>query len=205
MIKVLIADKQLLTREGIISILTPITNIQIIGDTTDPITIKKMILRFKPDVIIADHTYIPVLYTTNTTKIDEQFAPANFLILFNKQDSNQVITLRNLGIQCYICKESSREEILQAVYATANGEEFFCECTTELLADKKDDTIPLLSSRETEIIHLIADGLTNNEIADKLFLSFHTIKTHRKNIIKKLGFTFKNTAELSSFIQLQKA
>ncbi|MDB5148331.1 MAG: Chemotaxis response regulator protein-glutamate methylesterase of group 1 operon, partial [Mucilaginibacter sp.] len=53
-----------------------------------------------------------------------------------------------------------------------------------------------LSPREKEIIHLIADGLPDNAIAQKLFLSFHTIRTHRKNITKKLGFSLKNAAEL---------
>jgi DNA-binding CsgD family transcriptional regulator len=71
------------------------------------------------------------------------------------------------------------------------------------LLPEKDDTIPQLSSRETELIHLIAEDLTNKEIADKLFLSVHTIKTHRKNIIKKLGFSFKNTTKLAQLINKQ--
>ena len=59
----------------------------------------------------------------------------------------------------------------------------------------------ILTDREEKVVHLVAEGLTNKQIAEKLYLSFHTVKTHRKNIIKKLGFTFKNTAEFSSLIQ----
>lgn len=209
MIRLLIADCQLLTREGIISLFTPINDIQVVGDSVDPDELKHLIIKLKPQVVLIDQSYVPYLHIAGTTIIDTKFKPSNFLVLFNKQNSDEIIKLIHHGIQCYICKESSREEIIEAVYATAKGEPFFCKYSAELLSGKamspeKDTTTPLLSPRETEIIHLIAEGMTNQEIAEKLFLSFHTIKTHRKNIIKKLGFTFKNTAELASFINAQK-
>jgi len=82
---------------------------------------------------------------------------------------------------------------------------FFCKNTFETLFGNKlipeQAEVSQLSPRELEIIRLIAEGMTNNEIAEKLYLSFHTVKTHRKNIIKKLGFSFKNTAEFASFIE----
>lgn len=207
MIRILIADCQLLTREGIISLFTSINDIQVI-DSIHSNQLKHLIVKLKPQVVLMDHSYVSHLYLPGTTTINSKFKPANFLVLFNKQDSNKVLRLINQGINCYICKESSRQEIIDAVYATAKGEKFFCKCSAKLFSGKppsteKDTATPMLSPREKEIIHLISEGMTNQKIAEKLFLSFHTIKTHRKNIIKKLGFTFKNTAELAAFLSAQ--
>jgi DNA-binding NarL/FixJ family response regulator len=201
MINVLIADSQLLTREGIAFILSGMTDIHIIKKIANRAELEQMIVAYKPDVIIVDHLDI-----AEVKRIGVRFDFAHMLVLSNKQQKSEILELIGLGIKTQVSKDCSRQELIHAVYAAAKGKQFFCESILNTLfgnkiRGKSIDDIPLLSSRETEIIHLIAEGRTNKEIAEKLFLSIHTIKTHRKNIIKKLGFTFKNTAEFASLIQ----
>jgi DNA-binding NarL/FixJ family response regulator len=200
-INIVIADNQKLTQEGIKSMLADIVDIKVTGIAKSSVELQEMILNLKPQVIIMDHDY-NYRFTINDIKdIQDQHQSIRILVLTNRQPRNKVLEVINLGIKNYVFKECSREELVTAVYTTANGEQFFCKNTFETLFGNKLlperlDTASQLSSRETEIIQLIAAGMTNKEIAEKLFLSIHTIKTHRKNIIKKIGFTFKNAADL---------
>jgi DNA-binding NarL/FixJ family response regulator len=101
------------------------------------------------------------------------------------------------GASGYILKNSSKEELIQAIYAVYNGDIFFSGETGEALqAYQKSSKIELavLSSREKEILGLIAEGYTNPQIAEKIFLSQFTVDSHRKNLLAKLNV--KNTASL---------
>jgi DNA-binding NarL/FixJ family response regulator len=107
------------------------------------------------------------------------------------------------GVKSYVKKDCDSMEIINSVKETGRGNKFFCGQILETIRDASIDVNDIdfdsfscepisLSERELEIITLIAEGLTNNQIADQLFLSAHTINTHRKNIMAKLGV--KNTA-----------
>ena len=107
------------------------------------------------------------------------------------------------GVTGYILKDCGKEEVIDAIKATGKGTNFFCGKIIESIVKENTSYIDVnkvasccepvnLSNREIEIVKLIAQGFTNKEIADKLFLSNHTIITHRKNIMAKIGV--KNTA-----------
>ena len=98
------------------------------------------------------------------------------------------------GASGYVLKNATREELLVAIETVMMGLEFLSvEASTTL--DKNDDSkIPILTRREKEVLGLIANGLTNQEIAEKLFISTTTVDTHRKNLLSK--FEVKNTANL---------
>ena len=209
MINVLIADNQILTRKGIHSVLAEIIDIQIVGNAASPIELTQMIMRLKPHVVIIDPNYNHRFTINDVKYIHITFDSVRVLVLSNRQNKKSISEVINLGVKSYVFKECSREELVHAIYTTAKGEQFFCKNTFEVLfgnklLPEKGDAIPLLSSRETEIVQLVAEGLANKEIAEKLFLSIHTVKSHRKNIIKKLGFTFKNISEFASLIQANK-
>lgn len=203
---VLIADNQFLTYKGMIASLSDITDIKIVGKAATQAELIQMIAQLKPDVVIVDHGYTGHFNITELKNITLQFNFARVLILSNKQHKAEILDFINGGITNYINKTCNSDELIRAIYATAKGDQFFCTSVSQVLFG---DTlpagdIPQLSPRETEILHLITEGLPNKDIAEKLFLSVHTVKTHRKNIIKKLGFTFKNAAGLSSMSQLLK-
>jgi two-component system NarL family response regulator len=199
MIKVLIADNQLLTREGIISILSGITDIKIVGQVKSMIEFEETIDVLEPDVIILDYRNADVI-----KKASKYFDVSRILVISNKQKKNEIQEVIDLGIKNYVSKECRKQELVNAVYAAAKGKQFFCEQVLQILIGNKitgktTEDVPQLSIREKEIIQLVAEGLTNKEIAGRLFLSIHTVKTHRKNMIRKLGFTFKNAAELMQY------
>jgi DNA-binding NarL/FixJ family response regulator len=106
------------------------------------------------------------------------------------------------GIHGYLLKSAGKEEIIQAIEKVSNGEKYFSSEVTAAILDQKTNsstsiTSSELTKREREILSHIASGLTNPEIADKLFLSPATIKTHRKNIMRKLDVN--NTASLVKY------
>ncbi len=156
---------------------------------------------YKPEIVVIDPYHDNAFSINDIKNIYSRFDFADILILSNKRQKSEILEIIELGVKNYVLKDCSPAEIIDAVYATAKGEQFYCKNTLQTIfgndiAPNKTNGIPLLSIRETEIVHLIADGMANKEIAEKLFLSVHTVKTHRKNIIKKLGFTFKNATEL---------
>jgi DNA-binding NarL/FixJ family response regulator len=98
------------------------------------------------------------------------------------------------GASGYLVKNSDSEEILSAITAVKNGEKYYCTTSKNILKNKADDGVPILTRREQEVLRMISDGLTNNEIAEKMFISPLTVDSHRKNLLTKLGA--KNTASL---------
>lgn len=200
-INILIADNQVLTREGLNALLANEKGINVSGRPNTSAELMYSIGVHRPEVIIMDYNFDHFFSINDIKSIYEQFDFARILVLSNKQHKNEILEVIGLGVKNYVGKDCSPQEMINAVFATAKGEQFYCENTFrtifgEELPFNKIPEIPPLSFRETEIVHLIADGLANKEIAEKLFLSIHTVKTHRKNIIKKLGFTFKNATEL---------
>ncbi|MFD0764343.1 LuxR C-terminal-related transcriptional regulator [Mucilaginibacter lutimaris] len=203
MLKILIADNQIITYKGIASLLDDIAGFKIVGRAKDFNELSLMINQYQPNVVIVDHHLgddFEAKYLQNTFI---PFDHTHIVLISNKQNRNEIVELADLGLKNYLSKECTQEELIQSIVCAAKGEQFYCEITMRTifgknLPTKKSDT-PILSIRETEIINLIAEGLANKDIAGRLFLSVHTVKTHRKNIIKKLGFTFKNASELILF------
>jgi len=206
MIDILLAVNQILTQEGIKAIVSGIIDMRVIGVVRSAFELEQLAGKLKPTVIIIDPNFHNRFSINDIKKISAGFGTSRVLVLTNRHPRNEIQQILNSGIKNYVFKECSREELIQAIYATAGGKQFYCRHTFETLfgnklIPEKTTDIPALSPRETELVHLIADGLTNNEIAAKLFLSVHTVKTHRKNIIKKLGFTFKNIADIAAVLQ----
>ncbi|HEY0244501.1 MAG TPA: response regulator transcription factor [Mucilaginibacter sp.] len=206
MINIIVADNQPLTREGTMLLLANILDINIIGYSSSVTNLEQQLIQLHPQVVIIDPNINHHFTLKDIKKINSNFDFTRLLVLTNRQSKSKVLETVTLGIKNHLFKDCSHEELIHAIYNCAKGEQFFCKNTFETLFGNKliaqqAEAIPTLSSRELELVHLIADGMTNKEIAERLFLSIHTVKTHRKNIIKKLGFTFKNTAEFSSFIQ----
>jgi DNA-binding NarL/FixJ family response regulator len=197
MITVLLADNQALTREGTIALLTPVKDIKVMAIADTVAELKNLQQQHNAQVIVMDH-YFDI---GGITELANYFSPAAIVILSNSQQRAEVQELIDSGIKNHVSKACDADELVDAIYAAARGDEFTCVKISRILYGSeqpaiKTDSISQLSSREAEIVHLIAEGLPNKDIAEKLFLSVHTVKTHRKNIIKKLGFSFKNAAEL---------
>lgn len=199
---VIIADSNHLIREGLKSVLSGHDDITIVGEAEDSNQLAELIAEKQADVIIIDYTAdgftidtIPKLINKNTN--------SKFLAITYDQSANTIIDALRSGVSSHVKKSCSKEEIVDSIRDTGKGQQFFCSKILETIQRESIDikTIgenPLpensinLTTREIEVIKLIAEGYTNNQVAEKLFVSNHTITTHRKNIMHKLGVN--NTA-----------
>ncbi|MBD3638980.1 MAG: response regulator transcription factor [Crocinitomicaceae bacterium] len=201
MINLLLADSNELTRVGLRTIFKD-DIFQIIGEATNSEELLDQIKSFKPDVVLIDYTSdgFTIDAVPNGKAIDDK---VKFVGITPLQDAQTLVHAIKSGVTSYIKKDCSLEEIKNAVVETSNNNTFFCGTILETIR-KEDINIEsieeveftcdpvVLSEREQEIITLIAEGHTNAVISEKLFLSKHTVNTHRKNIMAKLGV--KNTA-----------
>src|SRR5690606_17652953 len=124
------------------------------------------------------------------------------LIISDIRSTVDVLRILERGVQGYLTRQCDEAEITHAIFAIAKGENFYCNKVLDIILNKSyvDESElncepTALTERENEITALIASGLTNKEIGEKLHLSHHTIHTHRKNIVKKLGV--KSISELT--------
>ena len=116
-----------------------------------------------------------------------------------------IINLYKLGVDGYLLKNSGKEELIEAIKTVYNGGTSFNDDISGIVLEEKNYTRPdhfeddklNFTKREIEIVRLLANGLSTQEVADKLFLSFYTIETHRKNLLNKLNL--RNTAELVKY------
>lgn len=188
---ILLADSQPLTAAGIRFLIEAGNEAEIIGTVEDASRIGEITQELKPDLLIADYN-IPDYLTLE--KLEEVISDTHVNTLIISGDSNEKTIRQSLkiGVKGYITKECSREEILLAIRSTAKGEKFFCHKILDVIMEKESPASmacepTVLTVREMEVLELLAKGFSTQRAADKLNLSPHTIHTHRKSIIKKLG------------------
>ena len=211
MVNLILAEDNELVRIGLRTIFKN-TGVQIIGEASDSEELLSQIKSFNPDVVLID-------YTSNGFSIDvipEALAiqgEVKFVAITPEQTGTTVINALKSGVRSHVKKDCSITEIIDSVKETSRGKKFFCGqiletihnegIDVEELSDSEFTCEPIvLSAREVEVITLIAEGMTNVEISEKLFLSKHTVNTHRKNIMNKLGV--KNTAGIVMYAVKEK-
>ena len=200
--KIILADSNELIRIGLRAVLSSQSNLEIVGEATDNNELFSLIKNFGSDIVLIDYTSagfnIDII-----PKVLSRFPSISFVAITPEQSAQTLVNALRSGIKSYIKKDCDVSEIINSVKETGRGNKFFCGQILETIqrASINVDDIDfesfscepvLLSERENEIIVYISEGQTNAQIAEILFLSNHTINTHRKNIMAKLGV--KNTA-----------
>lgn len=203
-IKLLLADDHRLITDGIYSLLEnewPIEKIFTVNNGKDAVN---TVLSQEIDCVIMDIN-MPGLNGLEATKMIKKAKPNVKIIIISMMSDVAIVTkMLRVGAEGFMNKNSDKKEILLAINKVMNGEKYISpEINSNLINQiaksqiQIEETEKVLSSREIEIIKLIAEGNTNKEIAEKLFLSTLTVNTHRKNILSKLQI--KNTASLIKF------
>ncbi|HEX3024891.1 MAG TPA: response regulator transcription factor [Chitinophagaceae bacterium] len=204
-IKILIADTHTVTREGVKSLLAKRKDIHVAGEARESKELSDKIKKINPDIVIIDF-YIPGYFSIDDIAfIRKNYPQVSVLVISTNKNKEDILKVLDFGINSYLLKECDEDEVINAVYASAKKEKFFCGRVMDSILEKVMHHCPAgsvcrdcqpvsLSEREVEIINLIAEGYTTKDIAKKLFLSFHTISTHRKNIFKKINI--RNSSEL---------
>ena len=190
---VFIVDDHYMVIEGIRSLLQYEKDIEWMGHATNASSCLAFLKQQQPDVILMDIN-LPDKSGIDLCKEVRAKYPSVFVL--GLSTFNQQAFIRNMlenGASGYLLKNASKEELLEAIAEVSSGKNYLSmEAGNALKASA--DKIPPISRREKEVLLLIAEGLTNNEIAKKLFISIPTVNTHRKSLLEKLEA--KNTAIL---------
>lgn len=192
--KVFIVDDHYMVIEGIRSLLQNEKDIEWTGHASNAGSCLAFLQQHQPDVILMDIN-LPDKSGIDLCKEVREKYPAVFVIglsTFNQQSFIQKM-IEN-GASGYVLKNATQEELMEAIATVAGGKTFLSDEAAQSLRKNNEGEIPVLTRREKEVLELIADGLTNNEIAQKLFISVTTVDTHRKNLLAK--FDARNIASL---------
>lgn len=198
-IRVIIADAQMLVRVGLEQILSNHKEFEVIGLADDETELMDCLAENKADVVIIDYNRPHKFSADTIKKIRELDKHIQILIISSDNCKENILRVLENGAIGFLTKECDADEIRSAIIASANKSKFLCHKVIDIIIEnhmhKEEDCTPLnVSSRETEIIKLTAKGWNAKTIADHLFLSTHTVYTHKKNIMKKLKL--KSTSEL---------
>lgn len=192
--KVFIVDDHYMVIEGIRSILQNEKGVEWAGHATNAASCLSFLQNQLPDVILMDISMPDKSGIDLCKEVIEKY-PSVFIIglsTFNQQSFIQ--KMMDNGASGYVLKNATKEELLEGIETVMKGKIYLSDEAAQSLRISKNSKLPVLTRREKEVLELIAEGMTNNEIAAKLYISVATVDTHRKNLLAKLEA--KNTASL---------
>ncbi len=206
-IKVIIVDDHQLVRDGIKALLQDQIDIEIVGEANNGDELFLAIADVHPHIVLMDIS-LPGKSGIELTKELSKSHPDIFILILSMYTHEDfVLNALKAGARGYLPKNTTRKELLNAIHTIISGEEYFNEQISKLIMKSvvksakaeqnrevgKDD----LTKREIEIIKLFAEGLSNQDIADKLFISVRTVESHKNHIMQKLGL--KNNIDLIKY------
>jgi len=202
-LRIMIADDHPLVRSGLRALLERDGEFQVVAEAADGYEAIDLAVLHKPDVILLDVGMPRLSGPDAAQSISQKFPGARIVMLSMHSDEAYVLRALKAGARGYLLKASPEADVLAAIRAVAAGHSYFSPGITKLLVEEYvvetrrrgfEDSYDLLSTREKEILQLLASGKNNREIADQLFISVSTVETHRNNIFQKLNLH--NLAEL---------
>lgn len=204
MIRVLLIDDHEMVRLGVSSYLSIQSDVEVVGEAENGEEGYKKALELRPDVILMDLVMEVMDGIESTKKILKEWPEAKILIVTSFIDDEKVYPAIEAGASGYLLKTSTAHEIANAIRATYKGERVLePEVTTKMMEQLSNRNRHVLheelTNREQEILLLIAQGMSNQEIADELFITLKTVKTHVSNILAKLEVEDRTQAAIYAF------
>lgn len=193
-IKVFITDDHYMVVEGIRSMLLLEKNIEWMGHAMNAASCMAFLHQQQPDVLLLDINLPDKSGIDLCKEIKEKYPDIQILGLSSFNQQSYIQKMIQNGASGYVLKNASGEEIIKAIEAAMRGDTFLSFEARVTMHENKDAQIPVITRREKEVLKLIAEGLTNKEMAEKLFISTTTVDTHRNSLLSK--FNVKNTANL---------
>ena len=196
-IRILVVDDHPLARFGIKNQLKDVDDLVIVGEAEDGEAAMQKVKELHPDVLILD-LFIPILSGFEVVKlVRKDFPEVHVMILTAYEQEEYLHQALEFGAEGYLLKSAEKEELMEGVRTVSRGERAFSPRIKEFIVRgyltnrdyNRSNQLPptALTTREKEILDLVSQGLTNQQIAEKLFISSRTIDTHRTNIMHKLG------------------
>jgi two-component system, NarL family, response regulator NreC len=194
-ISIFIADDHNLVRQGIVALLKNCDDFIVIGEASDGMKAVSLVKELNPDVVIMDISMPSLNGLEATYQIKREMPEIKILILTQHENEEYVIRMMKAGADGYILKNSVSDDLVNGIRALEDGEKFFSSSISKLILDEYIGKIkgketktqsPELTHREREVLQLLAEGDTNQQVAERLFISVRTVEFHRSNIMHKL-------------------
>lgn len=194
-IKVLVVDDHPMVLEGMKTMLAQINFVHLTGLAANAFEAMDKMKQDEPQIVITDINMPEVSGIELTAKIKKEYPKASIIAMSTFKERSYISQMIQQGAAGYLVKSASKEEIEEAILSVHEGKLYLSLDLNMTSTEQKEiKNVPVLSTREKEVLQLIADGFTNPQIAEKLFLSLHTVDSHRKNLLTKFGVN--NTASL---------
>ncbi|AIK38746.1 DNA-binding response regulator [Bacillus pseudomycoides] len=204
MIKVLLVDDHEMVRMGVSAYLSTQPDIEVVGEAENGRKGSELALALKPDIILMDLVMDEMDGVEATRAIIQEWPEAKIVVVTSFLDDEKLYPVIEAGATSYLLKTSRASDIADAVRATYDGETVLEPKVTgkmmSRMRQKKEQPLHEdLTEREFEILLLIAEGKSNQEIADELFIALKTVKTHVSNILNKLNVSDRTQAVIYAF------
>ncbi|MGC4130396.1 MAG: response regulator transcription factor [Bergeyella sp.] len=194
-LKILIVDDHPMVQEGLLSMLRQFAFVDCATAAGNAYKALEMIQQNPPDIVLTDINMPEISGIELTEKIRKEFPDIKIIGMSTFNERNYITQMIASGADGYLVKNAPEDEIKAAILSVSDGK-MFLGVNINLTSGEKQELkeIPTLSSREKEVLELISEGLTNQQIAEKIFISPYTVDSHRKSLLVKLGAN--NTATL---------
>lgn len=192
-VTVFIVDDHYMVIEGIRSLLQHDKRMELSGHATSTVSCMAFLQGCQPDVILMDINLGDESGIDLCKIVKDKYPSINIIGLSTFNQQTFIQKMLDNGASGYVLKNATQEELIEAILTVIKGKTYLSLEASRVLS-KKTSTNIVLTRREKEVLELIADGLTNNEIAQKLFVSVSTVDTHRRNLLEK--FEARNIASL---------
>jgi DNA-binding NarL/FixJ family response regulator len=202
-IKVFITDDHYMVIEGIRALLQQDEEIEFIGHASNAASCMAFLRQEQPDIILMDISMPDKNGIELCLEVKEKYPEIQILGMSTFDQNAFIKKMLDNGASGYVLKNANKQELSKAIQTVYKGQKYLSQGATDSLRTGRieESKLPFITRREKEVLILIAEGCTNGEIADRLFISVGTVDTHRKSLLAK--FDMKNTAALIRFVTQQ--
>jgi two-component system response regulator NreC len=195
-IRILLADDHVVMRNGLRLLLERQSNLKVVGEAADGREAVELAATEKPDVVVMDIAMPHLNGVEAARQIVIRSPHTAIAILSMHSDESYVIRSLKAGARAYLLKDSAEADLISAINAITEGKSYFSPAVRNLLKEDymrqldeagSEDSYDLLTTREREVLQLVAEGKSNKEVANLLNLSLYTVETHRTHILQKLN------------------
>jgi DNA-binding NarL/FixJ family response regulator len=198
-IKLFIVDDHYMVIEGIHSLLQHESEVEWMGHASNAASCLSFLQHEKPDVILMDINLPDKNGIDLCKEVKEKYPTIYILGLSTFNQQSFIEKMIASGASGYLLKNATQQELMEGIQTVIKGKQYLSfDAAIAIRKTDADNETPIITRREKEVLELIANGLTNNEMAERLFISVSTIDTHRKNLLAKFGA--RNTASLIKIV-----